>query len=443
MHHRTLILAAWTLTGVAAAQTYSVTDLGSLNGGTSTAWGLNARGEVAGYSSHPNHSNVAFRSSPGSGPQDLGVPPNNSASFGLAIDDGGRVVGYGGLSFEDSRAFVSDPGSPTLTLLPDLGGNEAWARDVNDVGQVAGESKAPNGLPHAVVWDGGSIVDVGALLGATTSNAAAISDTGYVVGRADASPYRYRAGAFTILPSLGGNPRPNDVNDLGTVVGSAWQVQGVGCTNCDSRAVLWKDGAATVLGALAPPTAAAMSSAALGVNNLEQVVGYSTTSPLGSHHGFVWDAANGMRDLNDLVPAGVTVTWAVDVNDAGQIAAFGSFGSGPQRALLLTPDDGPPVMVNPQPGVAGAVNRFEMLGATPHGTVGFFAGFGFGASPLPFCGTSLDVASPLLFAVLGADADGTAIVDLHVPPVAAGLEAVLQALDLSSCRVTAVCVQTF
>ena len=45
-----------------------------------------------------------------------------------------------------------------------------------------------------------------------------------------------------------------------------------------------------------------------------------------------------MTDLNDLVPAGVTVTNATGINAAGQIVGDGRIGDGSNsRALLLSP----------------------------------------------------------------------------------------------------------
>ena len=158
------------------------------------------------------------------------------------------------------------------------------------------------------------------------------------MGRAGALPYVYDGVSVSILPDLGGNGLPRDVNDAGVIVGSAWQKNGVGCTNCEPRAVMWKNGNVKILGVLAPPNVPYMSSAAYGVNSHEQVVGRSTTDSLGHDHGFIWDVVRGIRDLNDLVPAGWTIQWATGINDAGQIVAIGSFGTGGQTlALRLDP----------------------------------------------------------------------------------------------------------
>lgn len=62
---------------------------------------------------------------------------------------------------------------------------------------------------------------------------------------------------------------------------------------------------------------------ALGINNSGVVVGYrESPGPVAT----VWTAATGVRDLNDLVPAGGGVDYdvAVAINESGQIAAWGT-----------------------------------------------------------------------------------------------------------------------
>ena len=66
-------------------------------------------------------------------------------------------------------------------------------------------------------------------------------------------------------------------------------------------------------------TAADDNSTATGINAQRQVSGYFVAGD-GSLHGFVWDAANGMRDLNDLKGDYPNViALANDINDAGEI----------------------------------------------------------------------------------------------------------------------------
>jgi probable HAF family extracellular repeat protein len=80
------------------------------------------------------------------------------------------------------------------------------------------------------------------------------------------------------------------------------------------------------------------------------VVGYSQTS--NGNHAFVWDAAAGMRDLNDLIsdPAWV-LAYATAINDAGDIVGTGLLNGQPHGFLLT---NGLPPETPNQPPVAVA-----------------------------------------------------------------------------------------
>jgi hypothetical protein len=65
-----------------------------------------------------------------------------------------------------------------------------------------------------------------------------------------------------------------------------------------------------------------------GINQTEQIVGsYSLAS--GKKRAFIWTASHGMRDLTELVrdkPAGLTLSDALAISDAGAIVAQGNAG---------------------------------------------------------------------------------------------------------------------
>ncbi|MCH8242649.1 MAG: hypothetical protein IH897_08570 [Planctomycetes bacterium] len=75
---------------------------------------------------------------------------------------------------------------------------------------------------------------------------------------------------------------------------------------------------------------------AFGINDSDVVVGTSNVTG-GDFHAFVWDATNGLRDLNNLISGSWTLTRAVDINNNGLITGFGTNPSGDVRAFLLTP----------------------------------------------------------------------------------------------------------
>ena len=76
-----------------------------------------------------------------------------------------------------------------------------------------------------------------------------------------------------------------------------------------------------------------------GINNAGVVVG---DGEFGSNrHAFIWDETEGLQDLNGLIDPtlGLTLIWATDINDLGQIIAVdpGARGCDDDRAVLLTP----------------------------------------------------------------------------------------------------------
>jgi probable HAF family extracellular repeat protein len=117
------------------------------------------------------------------------------------------------------------------------------------------------------------------------------------------------------LGTLGGSRSwPSAINDKGQVVGSSYLAGGQ-----NNRAFLYKDGKMTDLGTLG-----GTSSEAKGINKSGQVVGWSDNSS-GERRAFIYDSTNGMKDLNDLIPAdsGWTIEEARAINSNGQIAANG------------------------------------------------------------------------------------------------------------------------
>jgi probable HAF family extracellular repeat protein len=117
------------------------------------------------------------------------------------------------------------------------------------------------------------------------------------------------------LGTLGGSRSwASAINDSGEVVGYS-NLAG----DQNKHAFLYKDGKMTDL-----LTLGGTSSEAKGINKSGQVVGWSDNSS-GERRAFLYDSTNGMKDLNDLIPAGLG--WSIDeataINNNGQIAATG------------------------------------------------------------------------------------------------------------------------
>jgi probable HAF family extracellular repeat protein len=78
------------------------------------------------------------------------------------------------------------------------------------------------------------------------------------------------------------------------------------------------------------------------INDAGVVVGYAHFGNDG--HALVWDATNGMQDLNTLIDPSLGLTLVVmqGINDVGQIVGHGyRTATGANVAVLLTPTSAP------------------------------------------------------------------------------------------------------
>jgi probable HAF family extracellular repeat protein len=241
------------------------------------------------------------------------------------------------------------------TPLATLGGDNSQALAVNNLGQVVGyaenDAHDPTCLPpqvldfEAVIWGPsvGEIQQLPTLPGDTVSAASGINDRGQVIGVSGtcAAPTSrgvlWQDGTVTDLGDLGGvlNTLPYAINSSGDVVG---QSDLTGDTTL--HAFLWtKTGGMRDLGTLPGDPA----SSAFGISDDGQVVGGSCVDASFSNcRAFLWQ--NGvMTDLNTLVRPGSTPLYLFfgnDINDDGEIAAYAYDRSNGQfHAALAIPCD--------------------------------------------------------------------------------------------------------
>ena len=168
-------------------------DLGTLSGsGSSNGARINASGQVVGQAvALPDPFfplNHAFSYTETGGIQDLGTLPGvRATSSALGVNADGDVVGYSvdnGLVM--SRAFLR-PARGATRDLGTLGGRNSQANDINDNGTIVGIATLASGQQHAFVYGPASgMQDVNDLIdpasGWTLFTAQAVNNRGAIVG---------------------------------------------------------------------------------------------------------------------------------------------------------------------------------------------------------------------------------------------------------------------
>lgn len=353
-----------------ANASYVVTDLGP---GTATA--INELGVVVGtgtggggyiwsngtYASlipplgatHPNGGIISAFT-----PKDINN--NNLVTGSVSTQDGIRAVTW------SSGVFSA------LPSLPFQYGFElkySTAVGVNNADQVIGSIVMPayvgGGVWRATVWQSGTIstnIQWTTLAGVypsaqwANSEGSAINDFGDVVGTSQSvngtsRPFLYSSGLMTELTADGfdfSSAYPTDINNSRTIVGEGLGVGGF---------VLSNDGKVTLLSFQGGTFSRASS-----VNDSNLVVGMATVPDANqSAHAFMFDG-HVMTDLSllpEVTAAGWSeLTYANDINNAGQIVGYG-FINGEQHGYLLTPVPEPStyVMLLAGIGVIGIAMR--------------------------------------------------------------------------------------
>lgn len=248
---------------------------------------------------------------------DLGVMKGQVFSRATGANAMGQVVGFSGLRRDsaESKAFMWS--NPTgMINLGTLGGSFAQAYAINDAGYITGTAETQAAVPttHAFIYGPqsaipGSMHDLG-VLGGSSSYGMAINAYNHVAGYSTIKANLDRVHAFFYngktmidLGSLGGRGTDTDV------------------------------------------------SVALGINKLDQVVGYSFLPTVGGmplqQVAFLWQRGgigNGlgqMVNLNKFLQGAgkdYLLTSAIGINDNGQILASAyHLRNGGIHAVLLTP----------------------------------------------------------------------------------------------------------
>jgi probable HAF family extracellular repeat protein len=328
------LVAIAAIPGVSSAQPFDVTDLGTLGGNFSTGFGINALGQSVGASyTGGNSAYHAFVYSNGA-MKDLGTVAGKGTSEAWAINDKGQVAMASTTTDGLYRAYIVGTIDGKWTALKTLGGASSAPWDINNNRQVTGAADTLfDAAYHAFFYPGfGRLRDLGTL-GGSSSVGLGLNNLGRVVGGAHTAgdagyhAFTWIGGAMTDLGTLGGTTSEAwDVNDNNEIVGYSY----LSPTSQAYRAFRATPaaGSMTSLGTLG-----GSFSAAFGINNNGDIVGASTTAGDAEYHAFLY--RNGqMIDIN---PAGWSETEARGINSSGQIIGRGYNPQGLFHAFLLTP----------------------------------------------------------------------------------------------------------
>lgn len=220
--------------------------------------------------------------------------------------------------------------------LGTLGGSYSAAAAINDSGQVVGQSETSDGHFHAFLWtDANGMIDLG--IAGVHSAAVGINNSGDVVGWRQVGPMPSMSVGFLWTPAEGTvdtgtvTSYAEGINNVGQVVG--WNVEYEPPPSCGYQAFRWTAAKGKVdLGALDGCSSFSHYSIAWGINAAGQVVGESGNG--GGGHAFLWTAATGMIDLGTL---GGASSSALGINDAGQVVGYSHTADGSTHATLWRP----------------------------------------------------------------------------------------------------------
>ena len=274
--------------------------------------GINNAGQMSGDIYLENGAHAALYS--GGIVTDLGTFGGN-ASYGRAINDAGAVTGTAESLSGWGSAFLYRNGSMT-----DIGAGTSGF-GINARGDVVGQKYNVDGTRTAFLYRDGALIDLGNLGTGTVALAHDINDAGQVVGESDISPefhapfhpFLYSDGSMRDLGTLAGfeNNSAVAINNAGLVAGYST------ATDSTLHAFVYRDGVMRDAGNFGGSEIAIG-----GINEAGVFVGTAETQT--GQVGFAWlDGA--LVDLNTLIdPAlGWTIDAAVGINDLGQIAAHG------------------------------------------------------------------------------------------------------------------------
>jgi len=235
--------------------------------------------------------------------------------------------------FPETIAFINAKGDLNSRGLAAGGSSTSTSTTgTSNTGICGGLSGLVPFVYHAFDWQNGTVRDLGSLGGADyCSVSGGINAKGEIVGgseNGEIDPFTgfnksravlWEAGSIQDLGTLGGyEGTAAGINDRGQVVGIATNAipDPIACfgLGAQCRAFLWQDGVMQDLGTLGGPDAFAIL-----INEHGQVAGSSYTNSVPVTDPFLWEKGKGMQDLGTL---GGTTGFPLALNNRGQVVGF-------------------------------------------------------------------------------------------------------------------------
>ena len=303
---------------------------------------------------------------------DLGVLPNTDSSSAVDINNNNEIVGtsdHSGL-IPQSHAVLWDADG-NIQDLGTLGGTDAWARAINDNGQITGIALDADGKQLGFRYDPGvGMFDIGGLGTNAGVYPTDININGDVVGGSfyfgmqvgflytDAGGMVINTAATSTAART--TTAINDNGDIAVFSSAGSYITGIGGGSIGGAYPTALNNSLVATGSSDPfgnggelfRYTPGVGSEFLGqlvagehtigkdVNESGVIVGYGDLAN-GTTHAFVYTDTDGLLDLNHLVSpdSGWVITAANGLNDAGFIVGTGLI-NGQEHAVLLTPFSG-------------------------------------------------------------------------------------------------------
>lgn len=252
----------------------------------------------------------------------IALPPEFTFSEATGINSRGEAVGTASTADYNSRIgfLLRDD---QVTILPS---QQTRANAINDSGDIVGQAVLSGGKAASpVLWKNGAPLDLKICCAGVARD---VSAQGLVAGDTYDSAGQYHA--FLWDSAHGAHLLNAPEEEYSTVV--ALNGRGDVLLKSSPGGLFLYSGGKFQPVEIPKATPRAM-------NNSGITVGSFGPNP-DAQRAFVWSKEHGMRDLNELLPAGSgwTLEVASGINDRGEIIGWGDHGGKDNAGFLLTPD---------------------------------------------------------------------------------------------------------